>query len=143
MVRVFLFLIVIQVVIASLALIDCLSAEKHQVRALPRALWVPVILVVPLLGPIAWFVAGRPASGGGAPRAASPRPGPIAPDDNPEFLKSLADSARQRDEELFRRWEEDLRRREEDLRREEDQRRERDPDRADTPERRTDPDQTS
>jgi hypothetical protein len=136
MVRVFLLLIVIQVVIASLALIDCLSVEKHQVRALPRAVWVPVILLVALIGPIAWFVAGRPARGGGAPRATSPRPGPVAPDDNPEFLKSLADSARQRDEELFRRWEEDLRRREENLRREHD------PDRTDTPERRTDPDQT-
>lgn len=151
MVRVFLLLFVIQVVIAALALIDCLSAERHEVRALPRAVWVPVILLVPLLGAIGWFLAGRPARTGGAPRVAPQRRRPLAPDDNPEFLKSLADSTRQQDDLLFRRWEEDLRRREEDLRRErdpnrpdtaEDVRRERDADRPETTERRTDPDQT-
>ncbi|MBM0259158.1 hypothetical protein JNW89_22870, partial [Micromonospora sp. 4G55] len=41
---------------------------------------------------------------------------PVAPDDDPEFLDSIADRSRRDDEELFRRWEEDLRRREDDLR---------------------------
>ncbi|SCL34325.1 Phospholipase_D-nuclease N-terminal [Micromonospora pallida] len=145
MVRVFLFLLVVHVVLAALSLIDCLSAEKHQVRALPRAVWVPVLLLVPLLGPAAWFLAGRPASTGRAHPAAPPRR-PAAPDDDPDFLRSIAESARRQDEELFRRWEDDLRRREDDLRRERDlgpADDQRDPDRTDTPDRRPDPDQTS
>lgn len=122
MVRVFLLLVLTQVVLAALALIGCLSAEKHQVRALPRALWVPVVLFVPLLGPIAWFVAGRPV-GTGRPRpGGKPRRRPVAPDDDPDFLKSLHDRTSQQDQELFQRWEDDLRRREEDLRRERDPR---------------------
>ncbi|MEV0328907.1 PLD nuclease N-terminal domain-containing protein [Micromonospora echinospora] len=148
MVRVFLLLVAAQVVLAALALIDCLSAEKHQVRAMPRAVWVPVLLLVPLIGPIAWFLAGRPAPARGGPRPAPRRP--AAPDDDPDFLKSIADSNRRQDEEMFRRWEDDLRRREQDLRRERDpgpatggQRNPHDPDRADTPDRHTDPDQTA
>jgi hypothetical protein len=147
MVRVFLFLVVVQVVLAALALIDCLSSEKHQVRALPRAVWVPVLLLVPLLGPAAWFLAGRPApAAGGGARPASPPRRPAAPDDDPDFLRSIADSTRRQDEEMFRRWEDDLRRREEGLRREGDPGAagdQRDPDRPDTPDRRTDPDQIS
>jgi hypothetical protein len=41
----------------------------------------------------------------------------VAPDDDPEFLRSVEERAKQQDAELFRRWEEDLRRREDDLRR--------------------------
>ena len=43
------------------------------------------------------------------------RPGPVAPDDDPEFLKSLASSLRD-DESMMKRWEADLRRREDELR---------------------------
>lgn len=135
MVRVFLLLFVVQVVIAALALIGCLSAEKHEIRALPRFVWVLVILLVPLLGAIGWFVAGRPVRTDGSARPGPSRRRPVAPDDNPDFLKSLADPTRQQDEKLFRRWEEDLRRREKDLRGEHD------PDPADSTDRRTDPDQ--
>ncbi|WBB82056.1 PLD nuclease N-terminal domain-containing protein [Micromonospora sp. WMMD882] len=146
MVRVFLLLFVIQVVLASLALIDCLSTDKHKVRGAPRFVWVLAILLVPLLGAAGWFVAGRPVRAGDAPRPAAPRRGPVAPDDNPEFLKSLDESTRKQDEELFRRWEEDLRRREEKLRDPDptdapDRRPE--PGRADTTDRRPDPDQTA
>src|SRR2546430_15197572 len=42
------------------ALIDCLSVEEFQIRALPRVAWVFLILLFSPIGPIAWFVAGRP-----------------------------------------------------------------------------------
>lgn len=124
MVRVFVFLAAVQVVLVVLALISCLSAERSRIRGLPRALWVLVILLLPLIGPVAWFFAGRPvgpAPGpGGWPGATGPGPGPrrgpSAPDDDPDFLNSLdAEQARQ-DRELFRKWEDDLRRRENERR---------------------------
>ncbi|MFI7609193.1 PLD nuclease N-terminal domain-containing protein [Micromonospora sp. NPDC049366] len=126
MVRVYALLFVVQVVLAVCALISCLSAEEGQIRALPRIAWVLIILFFPLVGSIAWFVAGREATPGRPPVAGlrrSPSSGeprrPVAPDDDPEFLDSLAERSRRDDQELFRRWEEDLRRREDNLRRHE------------------------
>jgi hypothetical protein len=113
-----------------IALIDCLSAEEHQIRALPRVVWVFLILLFSPIGGIAWFVAGRPepdaALAPATPTPASRRqtgvsePAPrreLAPDDDPEFLAQLAARSRRQEEERLRAWEADLRRREEELRR--------------------------
>ncbi|MCM0675396.1 PLD nuclease N-terminal domain-containing protein [Micromonospora phytophila] len=125
MARLYVLLFLAQIVLAVCALISCLSAEEGEIRALPRIAWVLIILFFPLLGSIAWFVAGRervpgrPA--GGAPKGrvlpTRERPRPVAPDDDPEFLRSIEERSRHQDQELFHRWEEDLRRREDDLRR--------------------------
>jgi hypothetical protein len=124
MVRLYGLLFVAQLVLAVAALISCLSADEGEIRALPRIAWVLIILFFPLIGGVAWFVAGReprPVSGGarwrpGAGFPESERPRTKAPDDDPEFLKSI-NQPRTSDAELFERWEADLRRREEDLRR--------------------------
>jgi hypothetical protein len=39
--------------------IDCALTERYRVRALPRALWLVVIVLVPLVGPFLWWTAGR------------------------------------------------------------------------------------
>ena len=116
-----------QLVLAVLALISCLSADEEDIRALPRLVWVLIILLFPIVGPVAWFLAGRPKAaadsalpwrqGGTQPDTSRSRP--VAPDDNPEFLRSLDNGAdeRAKDRELFDRWEEDLKRREDELRR--------------------------
>ncbi|MFC8846319.1 MULTISPECIES: PLD nuclease N-terminal domain-containing protein [unclassified Micromonospora] len=125
MARLYVLLFLVQIALAVCALISCLSAEEGAIRGLPRIAWVLIILFFPLVGPIAWFLAGRqrPVAGPGAPRTAPGTRGgprrPLAPDDDPEFLDSLAERSRRQDNELFRRWEEDLRRREDDLRRHE------------------------
>ncbi|MFI2662734.1 PLD nuclease N-terminal domain-containing protein [Micromonospora carbonacea] len=119
MARLYVLLFLVQIALAVCALISCLSAEEGAIRGLPRFAWALVILFFPLVGAIAWFLAGRqrPAGGPGTPRSAAGGPRrPLAPDDDPEFLDSLAERARRQDAELFRRWEEDLRRREDDLR---------------------------
>jgi hypothetical protein len=58
--------------------------------------WVLLILVVVLLGPLAWLATGRdraaPATGSGVPR------GPVAPDDDPEFLRNLGRRRRHPDD---------------------------------------------
>ncbi|MGW4809866.1 PLD nuclease N-terminal domain-containing protein [Kitasatospora sp. NPDC004272] len=105
------------------AFIDCLTTPEDEVRHLPKVAWVIVVLFFPLVGSIAWLVAGRDRTGARS-RSARPsgptagRPGhgrPLAPDDDPEFLASLKRGNEQH-EDLLKQWEADLRRREEELR---------------------------
>ncbi len=122
------FLFFLDVALTVLALISCLSAEEGQVRTLPRIVWVIAILLFPVLGALAYFASGRPlrADAGGA-AASRWRPGagvaessrpprPLAPDDDPEFLRAMGRQARVADEDRLRRWEENLRQREDELR---------------------------
>ncbi|WP_460068421.1 PLD nuclease N-terminal domain-containing protein [Streptomyces sp. YKOK-I1] len=102
------------------AFIDCLNTPEEEVRGLPKVVWVLIILLFGevLVGPVAWLVAGKvrggPAGGGAAGGGKW-----VAPDDNPEFLKSLKDEKARNDEQLLKDWEDDLRRREEELKRRE------------------------
>jgi hypothetical protein len=113
------------------ALFDCITTDEHAVRSLPKIMWIMLIVVIPTVGAIMWFVAGRPttapqarptpdtwAPGGGFPE--NDRPRQLAPDDDPEFLRKLGgastDQARREDEERLRKWEADLKRREDLLR---------------------------
>jgi hypothetical protein len=122
--RLYIVLFFAQIALAAVALISCLSAEEGDLRALPRWAWVLIILFFPLLGSIGYFAAGRPVrpgrartrwpAGGGFAEPIRPR----APDDDPEFLRSLErETKAAEDQELLRRWEEDLKRREDELRR--------------------------
>ena len=119
------------------SVLDAMTADRELVRGLPKGAWIAVVLLTFEIGAIAWLVWGRPR--GTAPRA-RPRlgstgrtawparpagrpgsgafgpPGPVAPDDDPEFLARLDREAAQEHEKLLGRWEEDLRRREEELR---------------------------
>jgi hypothetical protein len=107
------------VLLSAVALISCLSVkDKRVIRRMPRALWVITILLVPLAGSITWFLLGRPRTLG-APRTVwrvavglPEPPRPRAPDDDPDFLRSLdrpPDGSQE--EERLRRREEDLKRR--------------------------------
>lgn len=111
------------------AFIDCLNTPEQEVRHLPKVVWVIIVLLFGevLIGPIAWLVAGRARR---APGASTPsewhrdhRSEWVAPDDNPDFLKTLKDEAASskdvKDEALLKDWEADLRRREEELKRRE------------------------
>ena len=84
-------------------------------------LWVFIILLFTLVGPIAWYLAGRPhpTTGGRPGPGRRQRRRPLAPDDDPEFLNHLAAKAQHENAERLRAWEEDLRRREQELRRQE------------------------
>ena len=72
------------------AFVDCLNTPEEEVRALPKVIWVIVILLFGevLVGPVAWLIAGKVR--GVRPGGAGAGGGRwVAPDDNPEFLKSL------------------------------------------------------
>jgi hypothetical protein len=115
MARLYLLIFVVQIALAAIALISCLSAEEDEIRALPRLAWVLIILFFPLVGSIAWFLAGKPARAAGG--IAEPPRRPVAPDDDPDFLRKLNTDQSRRDRELFEKWEDDLQRREDELRR--------------------------
>jgi hypothetical protein len=122
--------------------LDAITADRTQVRRLPKGAWIAVVLLGWVVGALAWLAWGRPRATatrrptlGSSGRTAWPtrpgresappspsgmfgRPSRLAPDDDPEFLAQLDRRAAEEHEKLLGSWEEDLRRREEDLRRE-------------------------
>ncbi len=85
-------LFVIPMVLAIWALIDCAVTPKPSVRNLPKLLWFLVILV-PVLGPVAWVGFGRPGRGGRGSGGGTAGRGPgkpsLPPDDDPDFLRRI------------------------------------------------------
>ena len=69
--------VVIAVVVFTIyAFVDCALMERSRIRGLPRALWLVVMVVLPLIGGVLWFLIGR----GPTRRRFLP------PDDDPAFL---------------------------------------------------------
>jgi hypothetical protein len=83
------------------ALVDLFMTHAPRVRAFPKPLWIPVIVALPVLGPILWLLIGKSR---GKPKSA--RTVGNAPDDNPTFLSSID---REESDERIRRLEEELR----------------------------------
>ncbi len=87
-------------VLSLYALIDCILTPRFDARLLPKWLWLVLVVIVPVLGPVAWLLGGRPqrsrveetVPADDSPRARSRgRKAPVAPDDDPAFLRKLAD----------------------------------------------------
>lgn len=55
-------------------LVDCVQSDRDRVRGLPKAVWIVLILLVPVVGPLVWLLAGRPRRPAGEP-VTGPRPG--------------------------------------------------------------------
>jgi len=102
-------------------LIDCIQTDVP--RNLSKTTWVFVIIIVPLVGGIAWLVAGRPerrpardvpwpSRTAGFPEYERPRRS--SPDDDPEFLAGMRRSD-QTHEQMLKDWEAQLREREQRL----------------------------
>jgi hypothetical protein len=101
-------LFALEILLVALALISCLSAQDDEVRALPRYVWLILILLFPIVGSIVYFAVGRPVRttprttwrmGGGFPESTRPA---RAPDDDPEFLARMERKAQREDQEILR-----------------------------------------
>lgn len=100
MARVLLVLVAIGLTIY--ALLDIGRTPRGDIRVMPKLLWF-VAAFIPVMGPVAWLFLGRPsrpkraaAAGpatGGLPFGGGRKRGPVAPDDDPEFLRRLSDEA--------------------------------------------------
>jgi hypothetical protein len=67
-------------------IIDVLRTPRADVRNLPKPVWLLIVVIVPLLGGALWLIFGRTwTSRGGMFR----KRGPVAPDDDPRFLRKL------------------------------------------------------
>jgi Phospholipase_D-nuclease N-terminal len=84
------------------AVADCAFFDRTRIRGLRRGWWIVVILFVPIIGGLLWFIIGR----GRANRVGPSRGGTVAPDDDAEFLRQLREDAAQ--DERIRRMEQEL-----------------------------------
>lgn len=101
--------IVVAIALLVYALIDCLQTDSARFRSLNRVAWVAIIVLVPIIGPVLWLVLGKVRTR--PQRPAGPPPRPVAPDDDPEFLRHLRDIDTKH-EQMLNQWEADLRKRE-------------------------------
>lgn len=70
-------------------IIDVLRTPGVSVRTLPKPLWLVIVFLLPLIGGVIWLVWGRPRP---EPRRGR-RGRPIAPDDDPRFMRQLDEQA--------------------------------------------------
>ena len=80
-------------------LIDCIQSPEISIRNLSKWLWIVLILLFPLVGSIAWLVAGRPSPAHrrddymtGYPEYQRDRMAPLGPDDDPAYLRELGNT---------------------------------------------------
>ena len=97
-------LVLVEIALLVYCVLNVITTPDDQVRNLPKLLWLLLVVVVPLVGGIAWLVAGRPQSRprslpqAGAGPASYGRPGratALAPDDDEAFLRGLRERAEQ------------------------------------------------
>ncbi|MDQ1037987.1 hypothetical protein QFZ75_004403 [Streptomyces sp. V3I8] len=80
-------MILVPLALSIYAFIDCITTDEKDVRHIPKPIWAILVLLFPLVGSISWLIVGRVRTPGGSSQAR--RGGWVAPDDNPDFLKSL------------------------------------------------------
>ncbi len=99
-------LFVVELCLVVYCVLNIITTPETDVRNLPKILWLVLVLFFPIVGGIAWLVAGRPQS----PSSSMPykgnrgippeydRPGratAYSPDDDEAFLRQLREQAEQ------------------------------------------------
>ncbi|RRD29527.1 PLD nuclease N-terminal domain-containing protein [Actinomyces bowdenii] len=105
-------LIVLAFALVLYSLLDCArTPEENMPARMPKFLWIALIILFPTVGAIAWIIVSRVKAaeerGGyveptvwsskeGTAFRRPDRPRPVAPDDDPEFLRGLEQGIRRR-----------------------------------------------
>ncbi|MDR1635012.1 MAG: PLD nuclease N-terminal domain-containing protein [Bifidobacteriaceae bacterium] len=87
------------------AIADCAGDDDVERFSMPKVMWILLIILIPYFGPLAWLAASkiakprrRPAAPPGMlPRRSPRRNGPMAPDDNLDYLRRLAEEQARRE----------------------------------------------
>ncbi|MBX9246237.1 PLDc_N domain-containing protein [Actinotalea ferrariae] len=100
---------IVPIALALFGLIDLSRSNAVERAGIHPLAWVAIIVLLPVVGPIAWIAvsrqraaAARQAASGGGRGTARPAPGrpqtrrtgPLAPDDDPDFLWKLEQERR-------------------------------------------------
>ena len=98
--------VLVELILLVYCVLNVITTPEDRVRNLPKMLWLVLVIILPLIGGIAWLVAGRPVSrgrAGGVPYKGNTgrfpeydRPGravPQNPDDDEAFLRNLRERA--------------------------------------------------
>jgi hypothetical protein len=99
-------LALIEIVLLVYCVLNIITTPDGEVRNLPKLLWLVLVVVLPLIGGIAWLIAGRPQGPARSVpykgnRGVPPeydRPGRATayrPDDDEDFLRRLRERAEQ------------------------------------------------
>lgn len=94
---------IVSIALTVFALADCVQTDSDRVTGLPKWAWVVLIVLVPWIGPITWLLVGKDRSGSDPRGAGEGRRGPLAPDDDPDFLRRLDEDIRRERRERDRR----------------------------------------
>ncbi|MET7501644.1 PLD nuclease N-terminal domain-containing protein [Streptomyces microflavus] len=93
-------LFIVPLALTIYAFIDCLNTSEEDTKHLPKIAWVFIILLFWIVGPVVWLVAGKARRNAATGTGTGTGPSSwqrgrqqqwVAPDDNPDFLKSLKD----------------------------------------------------
>ena len=89
-------MIILPLALAIYALVDLVQTEDERVQGLPKLAWVALIVLIWVVGPLAWLLGGKkgrrwlPGLAARPSGPAGPSGGrPLAPDDDPDFLRGL------------------------------------------------------
>jgi hypothetical protein len=82
------------------AIVDVILTDRRRVRAMPKALWLIVIVLLPVIGFLLWFWLGKARS------ASAGRTRTVAPDDDPDFLRNMR--LKEEQDDRIRRLEQEL-----------------------------------
>ena len=105
-------LIVLILALTIYSLLDCARTPEESMPArMPKLLWIVIIVMVTVIGPIAWIIVSRVKAAEDRDGAVEPtvwsskdgtrfrraeRPRPVAPDDDPEVLRGLEQELRRK-----------------------------------------------
>lgn len=96
---------VVELCLVVYCVLNVITTPDSAVRNLPKLLWLALVILVPIVGPVAWLVAGRPqgpatssmpykGNRGLPPEYDRPnRAAAFSPDDDEAFLRSLRERA--------------------------------------------------
>lgn len=89
MARIFLFIAVIALTVFAIA--DWVARSKQRTPGgVNRWIWLAVVVLLPVVGPLAWVIAGAVARAEATQQQAAP-PRALAPDDDPDAISDLAE----------------------------------------------------
>ena len=107
MARLLLILALVAAIVWVYSVVDCAVQPATRHRGVSKGVWVVIVVLLPVVGGLLWFTVGR--------GRARPVARPSAPDDDPDFLRTLGPSGAPAPRTPISDQEERLRRLEEDL----------------------------